>query len=42
MGKPKSHQKVDHVPGPPKKTRQGQGQHSLPKGTHKLSRGQGR
>jgi hypothetical protein len=29
MGKPKSHQKVDHVPGPPKKTRQGQGQHSL-------------
>jgi hypothetical protein len=27
MGKPKSHQKVEHVPGPPKRTRQGQGQH---------------
>lgn len=25
MGKPKSHLKVEHVPGPPKKTRQGQG-----------------
>jgi hypothetical protein len=34
--------KVTHVPGPPKKTRQGQGTRSLPKGTRKLSRGQGR
>jgi hypothetical protein len=42
MAKPKSLQKVLHVPGAPKKTRQGQGQHSLPKGTRKLSRGQGR
>jgi len=42
MGKPKSLAKVDHIPGPPKKTRQGQGQNSLPKATCKLSRGQGR
>jgi hypothetical protein len=42
MGKPKSHLKVEHVPGPPKKTRQGQGQHSLPKATHVLSLGQDR
>ena len=42
MAKPKSLQKTLHVPGPPKKTRQGQGQHSLTKGTRKLSRGQGR
>jgi hypothetical protein len=42
MGKPKSHQKVDHIPGPPKKTRQGQGQHSLPNHGRKQSRGQGR
>jgi hypothetical protein len=42
MAKPKSTTKVLHVPGAPKKTRQGQGQHSLPKGTRTLSRGQGR
>jgi hypothetical protein len=42
MGKPKSHLKVEHVPGPPKKTRQGQGQHSLPNHGRKQSRGQGR
>jgi len=43
MAKPKgSLNKVVHVPGPPKKTKQGQGQHSLSKGTKKLSRGQGR
>jgi hypothetical protein len=42
MGKPKSLQKVLHKPGPPKKTRQGQGQHSLPNHGRKPSRGQGR
>jgi hypothetical protein len=42
MAKPKSMNKVVHISGPPKKTRQGQGQHSLPKGNKKLSRGQGR
>ena len=42
MGKPKSMTKVEHVPGPPKKTHQGQGKRSLAKGTRKLSRGQGR
>ena len=29
-------------PSPPKKTRQGQGQHSKPRGTRKMLRGQGR
>jgi hypothetical protein len=42
MGKPKSLQKVLHVPGPPKRTRQGQGQHSLPNHGRKQTRGQGR
>jgi len=42
MGKPKSTAKVTHNPGPPKKTRQGQGQNSIPKGNKKLSRGQGK
>jgi hypothetical protein len=42
MGKPKSMVKATHVPGPPKKTRQGQGTRSLAKGNKKLSRGQGR
>jgi len=42
MGKPKSMTKVTHVPGPPKKTRQGQGQHSLANHGRKQSRGQGR
>jgi len=42
MGKTKSTTKVTHKSGPPKKSRQGQGQHSLPKGNKKLSRGQGK
>jgi hypothetical protein len=42
MGKPKAMAKVVHVPGPPKKTRQGQGQHSLPNHGRKKYRGQGR
>jgi hypothetical protein len=42
MTKPKSTIKVLHVPGAPKKTRQGQGQHSLPKNNKKLTRGQGK
>jgi hypothetical protein len=42
MGKPKSMAKVVHISGPPKKTRQGQGQHSIAKGNKKLSRGQGK
>jgi hypothetical protein len=42
MAKPKSLQKVLHVPGAPKKTHQGQGKRSLAKGNKKLSRGQGR
>jgi hypothetical protein len=42
MGKTKSTTKVTHNPGPPKKTRQGQGQHSIAKGNKKLSRGQGK
>jgi len=29
------------IPGKPKKTRQGNGQHSKPRGTRKLMRGQG-
>jgi hypothetical protein len=42
MGKPKSMVKTAHIQGPPKKTRQGQGQHSIAKGNKKLSRGQGK
>jgi hypothetical protein len=43
MSKPKGAlNKVVHVPGPPKKTRQGQGQHSLPNHSRKQSRGQGK
>jgi hypothetical protein len=42
MGKPKSMVKVTHVPGAPKKTRQGQGTRSLPNHGRKQSRGQGR
>jgi hypothetical protein len=34
--------RVEHRPGPPKKTRQGHGQHSKPKGNKKIPRGQGR
>jgi hypothetical protein len=33
--------RIEHVPGKPKKTRQGQGQHSRPKGSRKKLRGQG-
>jgi hypothetical protein len=33
--------RIEHVPGKPKKTRQGQGQHSRPKGNKKKLRGQG-
>jgi len=33
---------VQHVPGKPKRTKQGNGQHSKPSGTRKLLRGQGR
>jgi hypothetical protein len=42
MAKPKSLQKVLHVPGAPKKTRQGQGTRSLANHGRKQSRGQGR
>lgn len=43
MAKPKgAMNKVVHVPGPPKLTRQGQGTRSKPKGTRKKTRGQGR
>lgn len=34
--------RVQHVPGKPKRTRQGQGQHSLPNHGRKKTRGQGR
>ena len=34
--------KSSYVPGPPKKSRQGQGQHSLPNHGRKKTRGQGR
>ena len=33
---------VNFIAGKPKKTRQGNGQHSKPRGTRKLMRGQGR
>jgi hypothetical protein len=33
---------TNFIPGRPKKTRQGNGQHSKPRGTRKLMRGQGR
>jgi hypothetical protein len=33
---------IDHKSGRPKKTRQGNGQHSKPRGTRKMLRGQGR
>ena len=34
--------RLDHQPGKPKKTRQGQGQNSLPNHGRKKTRGQGR
>ena len=34
--------RVEHVPGKPKRTRQGQGQHSKPSHNRKKSQGQGR
>ena len=34
--------RVDFTPGKPKKTRQGNGQHSRPRGSRKLLKGQGR
>jgi len=34
--------RVQHVPAKPKKTRQGNGKHSLPNHGRKLTRGQGR
>jgi hypothetical protein len=34
--------RVQHVPGPPKKTKQGQGQHSLKNHNRKQTRGQGK
>jgi hypothetical protein len=34
--------RVEHVPGKPKLTRQGQGQHSKPSHGRKLRRGQGK
>jgi hypothetical protein len=34
--------RVDHKPGRPKKSKQGNGQHSKPRGTRKLRHGQGR
>jgi hypothetical protein len=33
---------LQHQPGKPKRTRQGNGQHSKPRGTRKLHKGQGR
>jgi hypothetical protein len=33
---------LQHQPGKPKRTRQGNGQHSKPRGTRKLRKGQGR
>jgi hypothetical protein len=34
--------RIEHKPGPPKTTRQGQGQHSLPNHGRKKTRGQGK
>jgi hypothetical protein len=34
--------RVEHTPGKPKRTRQGQGQHSLPNHGRKKMRGQGK
>lgn len=34
--------RIDHQPGKPKRTRQGQGQHSRPNHRRKKLRGQGR
>jgi hypothetical protein len=34
--------KLDHQAGKPKLTRQGQGKRSKPRGTRKMSRGQGK
>ena len=34
--------RIDHKSGRPKKTRQGNGQHSKPRGTRKKLRGQGK
>ena len=34
--------RTEHKPGKPKRTRQGHGTNSRPKGTRKLPRGQGR
>jgi len=42
MAKPKSLNGLTFVQGKPKKTRQGNGQHSRPRGSRKLPRGQGR
>jgi hypothetical protein len=43
MAKPKgAMNKVTHVPGPPKKTRQGQGLRSLANHNRKQTRGQGK
>lgn len=33
---------LQHQPGKPKRTKQGNGQHSKPRGTRKLRKGQGR
>ena len=33
---------VQHTPGKPKRTKQGNGQNSRPRGTRKLRKGQGR
>ena len=34
--------RIEHQPGKPKLTRQGQGKRSKPRGTRKLRKGQGR
>jgi hypothetical protein len=34
--------RIEHKPGRPKKSKQGNGQHSKPRGTRKLRHGQGR
>jgi hypothetical protein len=34
--------RIDHKPGRPKKSKQGNGQHSKPRGTRKVRHGQGR
>jgi hypothetical protein len=42
MAKPKATTRTEHVPGKPKRTRQGQGQHSKASHGRKKLRGQGR